>query len=380
MRNGLRACPWGLFFALGAIFGIERSLARNELEYALDTAWDWRLGAKAAETEARDAEILLLGDSQIKVGVAAKIVESRIGGKVVSLARNGGQSPASYYLLKRALEAGAKPKAIVVEFMPALLAKDARYNDRQWPELLRFGESIRLALSARDAGFLAAVCFGRAFPSLRGRHDLKSYLRKAFDGQNPSCFEQNVFYARQWRLNAGSQILAEWPNRTDPSAWFEDAFGRPWSSDPSNADFADRLLDLAFSKGIAVVWLIPPLNPRVSRLIERSGADAPIRKFVEERRRKYPRLIVLDAERSGYEDGVFTDMVHLNRRGAICLSLDVARFLRKIVAGESLSEHRIDLPTYRDRSSEIQNAGIEDLGQSMEIVKQALATKKTVAR
>ena len=380
MKNVLRTFPWGLVVALGSIFAIERSLARHELEFAIDTAWDWRTGAKLAETDAKDAEVLLLGDSQLKVGVAAKIVEPRIGGKVISLARNGGQSPSSYYLLKRALDAGAKPKAIVVEFMPALLAKNLDYNTRQWPEILRFAESIELSRSGRNAGFLAAAMIGSAVPSYRDRHDLKVYVKKSFHDEKPSRFEQNVFYRRQWRLNAGSQILAEWPNQIDPKVWFEDAFGKPWSSDSVNADYVDRLLDLAQSAEIPVLWLIPPLNPQVRDLIDRAQADAPFRKFVEVRRNRYRNLMIIDAERSGYHAGLFTDMVHLNRRGAICLSLDVARLLRRILSGESPAGRRIDLPAFRDRSNEIGDLAIEDLGQSMEIVKQTLAKQKSLRR
>ncbi|GAC1325810.1 MAG: hypothetical protein NVSMB14_17780 [Isosphaeraceae bacterium] len=126
--------------------------------------------------------------------------------------------------------------------------------------------------------------------------------------------------------------------------------------------------------------MIPPLNPQVRELIDRSQADAPFRAFVEARRNRYRNLIVIDAERSGYHAGLFTDMVHLNRRGAICLSLDVARVLRRVLAGESLAGLRINLPKFRDRSNEIRELAIEDLGQSMEIVKQTIAKQKKLRR
>ena len=42
---------------------------------------------------------------------------------------------------------------------------------------------------------------------------------------------------------------------------------------------------------------------------------------------RHPNVVVLDARRSGYDDSVHFDHIHLDRRGAAVLSLDVAAVL-----------------------------------------------------
>jgi len=60
-------------------------------------------------------DVLCFGDSQMKFGIAPHVVAARTGRPAYNLAIVGGQPPASYFLLRRALEAGARPSAVLFD-------------------------------------------------------------------------------------------------------------------------------------------------------------------------------------------------------------------------------------------------------------------------
>ena len=74
------------------------------------------------------------GDSLAKLGVAPSLVEARSGRSVYNLAVCAGQAPSSYFLLRRVLDSGARPTAILVDFFPRLLQVPPQHTPL-WPAL-----------------------------------------------------------------------------------------------------------------------------------------------------------------------------------------------------------------------------------------------------
>lgn len=334
--------PLGLVGMLVLVVLGEAGVAAHALDLLAPWHWDWRLTGAAAGKEARGCDVLLMGDSLVKFGVVPRALEGKAGAKVYNLGLCMGQAPATYFLLRRALEAGARPKSVVVTFAPHLLLPGPRYNGRQWPEMLTPAEAIDLALASHDFDLLAGTLVGRLLPTARTRPEIRAAVALALAGQRATQRFSTPRFLRNWRVNRGAIVMPPIPLRDDPATW-QARLAPFWAADPTNAAYIGRFLDLARRHEIAVTWLLAPPSVELQALCEASGFDAGQTAFVRSWQARYPDLSVLDARRSGYPQEVHTDdPVHLNRDGAAALSAAVADALAAARPGAW-----VELPAYR---------------------------------
>lgn len=333
----LRGLPRGALAALLLIVVCEGMLRSIEREaFTTNSAASWRQTGRAAGREARRADVLCFGDSMIKFGVSPGVIEATTGLRGYNLAPYGGPPAASALLLERALESGAKPKAIVVDFMPHLLAVAPRHHMRLWQELIDPGNALELASASRDASFFAECLAGRYLTSFRARHEIRTNLKHAFKGESYNAVIAHFVTPlwRNWRVNRGAELAPVTPPFDGQARpWDQALFPTDWHPDPASADAMRRFLDLAAQRSIPVLWLIPPLSPATQELREHQGHDAFYSRLVRSVQERYANVLVVDARHAGFGDELFLDPVHLNRDGAIELSLRLGRILRELTAG-----------------------------------------------
>src|SRR5262249_24402814 len=146
-------------------------------------AWMWNSCGRAAISATKSCRILCLGDSQVKHGLMTNVLENRLKLRCMNQSFSGCQAPTSYFQLKRALRAGARPAAVVVDFYPILLGHGLDENTYRWAEYLSVAESVDLAWTARDASFFAWVMMGRLLPSVRFRLDTRQVVTSRLRGE-----------------------------------------------------------------------------------------------------------------------------------------------------------------------------------------------------
>jgi hypothetical protein len=355
--------PWGLLGMLGLIVALETAVARRGLDFMATSTSSWVLSARAAEAEAPGRRVLCLGDSLVKHGVLPRLVEDRTGRATYNLSVCAAQSPATYFLLRRALTAGARPEAVVVDFMPDLLAGSPRFSMRSWQEVITLGEALDLAWAARDADFLAEVLLGRLVPTVRSRFEVRAAVRAALRGEDASPRTLTQLHWRNWGRNLGAQVTPKNPAFTGdvPDEMHRRLASHRWWCHRLNASYIRRFLALAKARGICVYWLLPPVSPAVQARREQTGADAGHTRFVRRMQAEFPGLVVLDGRHAGYDHALFVDAVHLDGQGATTLSLDVAEILRHDRPGPADGPAWIRLPAYRPLSAGI---ALEDVNQS----------------
>jgi hypothetical protein len=347
MRRG--GVPRGLIGMLALVAAIEGSLARHAMDFTRFYIHDWEAGGRASRRDAKGCGVLCLGDSLVKFGVAPALLEGRLGTKAYNLAVCSGQAPSSYFLLRRALAAGARPTALVVDFVPYLLAAEPRHNLRQWPELFSLPEAIDLGWTTRNARFVAELALGMLLPSVKDRAEIRGAVAAALRGESASRRGEVKACRRHWRLNRGAVSAHERPGyRGEVDTADAGYFPRSWKCHPANEAYVRRLLDLASAHGIRVFWLLPPVAPQFQARCDEIGLEAGHERFVRDLRARYPGLTVVDGRRSGYGVAQFIDPLHLNRRGAACLSDDLAAILGD-APRDGATDRWITLPDYRDR-------------------------------
>lgn len=344
-----KRAPAGLIGALALILAVEGWLGRSpavpEAGSRLDASW--RTAVECASGPEAGAEILTFGDSLIKLGILPRVLESRLGWSSYNLAVLGGGPPTSHVLLRRVLDAGHRPRLIVVSFSPLLLGMDPRTNLDWWCRLLDARERVELAWRSRDARFaapllvegaLASRGFAGAFRDLVGL----SALTTLRGGERMEPDELRTLL-RNWQINRGAQVA---PRQFVPIAG---ALPRPfngpdwtWQPHPAHAEHVARFLELARQRGIPVYWVLTPADALWLERNTRAGTVSSYRRFVESQAARFANLTVLDGQRTSWDRALFRDPIHLNRDGAVRLSLAVAESIGRDRARDRYRTARTD--------------------------------------
>jgi hypothetical protein len=359
-----RAVPWGLLGMLGLVVAIEAAVARDVLDFSDPVSLSWRLAARSARVDAPGRSVLCVGDSLIKHALIPKVIAARSGHEAVNLAVARGPAPATFFLLRRALEAGARPAAVVVDFKPSVLIGGPRFNLRYWQDILTLREGLELARSARSGTFFFETAVGWLLPTFRSRLEIRSNLLAALRGEIDPLHGINRTCWRNWTLNDGANVAAKNPAFTGAVGAddHKKLLTHVFHCHRVNEEYIRRLLAMAAGRDIPVYWLLPPLAPQLQARRDETGADAGYVRFVRSLQDRYPNVTVLDGRHAGYDHTVFVDATHLDGQGAYTLSRDVADVLRRDSAGVAAKRPRwVDLPAYRPCPVEV---ALEDVEQS----------------
>jgi hypothetical protein len=322
--------PFGFLGAIVLVVVIECFIGRNWLDFSDPVSLSWRFSAEAARTEAAGSKLLCMGDSLVKHGLVPSVIEERSGRRTRNLSAARAPTLMTYFLLRRALDAGSRPDAIIINAKPAVLIGGPEFNARYFQEVLTLREWVELFQITRKSSFMISMLVGRLLPSVRCRMEVRSHLIAALRGENDRLHDINRTLWRNWTVNGGANI-ANFDSRYEeisPSELARRMQTDIFHVDRMNSEAIERLLRLASERTIPVFWLLPPLAPSLQALRERSGSEAGYERLVRSTLARHPQaLTVLDARRVAYPPRFFVDATHLNGRGAIALSRAVATAL-----------------------------------------------------
>lgn len=379
-----KSLPVGLLGAFLLVASVERRVAKKEAAFTTIGAAAW----KTAGDEARKAagcDVLAFGDSLVKHGVAPRVLEGRAGvrARACNLAMTAGMAAGDFFLLRRALEAGSRPRAVLVD--GEKLGEDPLDKGRLWADLATFSECAELARAARSPAFLARMVLSKAIPSYKARLEIQEAVRLALDGKSRSDPETLFMLTRNWRRNGGAHVL---PARVDPPGAdprrdeLAKVDYRPsgWRCHPLNDQFIRRYLDLAETRGVSVFWLLPPYHPEVQSRRERHGWDGGYMSYLRALAARYPNLTVVDGRHAGYGPELLADFTHLSRPGAIVFSDAVATVIQNRLATTTAGSHArwVEIPVYRDGDEERVAARleVEDVDETIKVIDRRIAELK----
>ena len=344
--------PAGLAGMLVLVAAVELAIGGRHLAYTSLAVDDWRQTAAAARTRAPGRDVLCFGDSLVKYGVLPRVIERQAGLSCYNLALNAGPMPAEYFLLRRALAAGARPRAIVADFFALMLADRPMWSTRAYPELATWGECLDLAWTAGDGDFLASTWLGKVVPSVRCRFELRAAIATFWDERSVAPAPGNRLIRALWDRQLGAQPMPAAPGQdTANPGLVADLTPATWACDPINAAYFERFVALAEAHRIPIFWIMPPLGPEIRAGRLARGTDAAYARFARAALRRHPSLVVLDARGAGYDASAHVDPIHLNDRGAAILSGDVAAALGDHLGGRPGPDRWRDLPPVAGRSA-----------------------------
>lgn len=335
--------PAGMLAALTLVAGLEVCAFRPRNDLAAFIPASWVEASRAARHDAVSADVLFLGDSQVKGGLLPSAFESQSRLRAYNLATIGGQPAAALALLRQAIDSGARPRAVVVGFYPGLLAADSRINVRQWPDLLGPIGCLDLIRAAGDFPFAAPLLTRSLLPSLRRRDEIRAAALTLATGTPDAATTKALAYQRNWRLNSGAQALTPNPAfRDDPipppgePGSAANRSGGHWRAKDEHLVHLRKLFTFAASQNISVFWLLPTNSPGLQSFRKTAGLDAAYLRLVTNLQREFSGLTVLDPNSLLTDPSVFSDACHLDHRGALTLTLVAADALAHRLASESV--------------------------------------------
>ena len=365
-----RAAPWGLFGALAMIVGFERTLSRRMASLTPSAASGYDFAAKAATHEGARSEILGFGDSLVKFGFQPRIIEARTGRTAYNLAAYAAPPARDYQMLKRVLDAGGRPTAIVVCFQAVHLGYAPTWLAREFAEFVTPTEALDLAWSAREMGLFGWLMLARNVPSIRARFQLRENLTAALRGKVIDRMDTYSLLRRNWNQARGAQLQHNEPHaaedallaRTRAVELYPEDFHDPSARQPFGKREMHRFLDLAAGQNIPVFWVMFPMLPALEARQHEIGLTGVTDALAREMHEAYPNVIVVDGRARGYDASAFVyDAIHLNRRGATTLSRDLGDIICRRLANPSNGSSWVSLPAYRPTDD---MPGMEDLAQS----------------
>ncbi len=341
--------PAGLIGTLVLICAVETAISTSRDPLTPLEGYTWKLATDAAGEVARGHETLGMGDSLMIHGFQPAEFEAAGGGSAVNLAMAAAQPATTYFLLRRTLASGARPRTVVVDFAPYLLNKPPRLNRKNWAILPGWSDSAELAYEVGEAGFAVDLFIRELLPSYQCRDELRRQVLGRLEGREVTTELDNLAAARHWSIHRGGLVLAAIPDFDGRVAEVEAdvMLRRGKGYQEVHLRYLERFLELAGREGIRVVWVLTPFTPAFRERWEQNGEAARERELVAGLLARHGNLEVVDARESGYGPELFRDSVHLAAPGALCLSRDLGRYVSRGAQAGQEAARWTRLPAYR---------------------------------
>ena len=342
--------PLGLLGMLALVAGVELAVAGLRLDLASPLSEDWRFASWAAGHRACESQALFLGDSLVKYALLPKVVEARSGIRSYNLANAAATIPSTFFVFRQAIEAGVRPKAVVVDFAALQLPDPDPPHIRCFPELATLRDCLDLAEASGSPDFLATAVLSKLLPTYKWRFEIRSAVVAALDGRSVSPRAITPICQKMWSDERGAQPMPPAPNHGAAEEYnIQGVTPKAWACEPRNERYIDRFAELAAAHGVTVFWLLPPLAPEVHNRRVYFGTEEAYGRFARAKAAQHKNLVILDARRAGYDDSVHLDHLHLDNHGATVLSGDIASVLVDRIIGQ-VDDRWIDLPAYAGRT------------------------------
>src|SRR5262249_49103923 len=134
-RTGPFSLPVGLLVALVAIAAVELGFESRSEEFTEPCSFIWRMSWRQEVERAPGQEVLCFGDSRAKHALLPRVIQQWTGMQCYNLAVSAAPPVLTEMMFRRALDRGARPRVIVVDFKPSLLARPPEIAMRLWQEV-----------------------------------------------------------------------------------------------------------------------------------------------------------------------------------------------------------------------------------------------------
>ncbi|MBP3819953.1 MAG: DUF1574 family protein [Butyrivibrio sp.] len=257
-------------------------------------------------TDDTKQEILLLGDSRMKMGA----MPTEMGDNVYNLALGGGSPIEMYYTLKNYLQHHPHPKAVILGFGPTHFTQMKSYAGRTL--YFHYFDDKTVNDINKTVKDLDGVDFHTEYWAYK-YHWPNVYMRPVLKSIFKPREEKNAALYQQAREAKGRLIKND--KSEEQYIVTPESKDGPFAPLKSLTYYTEQILALCNDNNIPVYMeQLPMGNPGYQRLID-SGYMADYHAYLRQMQEKYAVNIYYDIPL--YEPYYFQDEHHLNRKGAL---------------------------------------------------------------
>jgi len=271
------------------------------------------------------ADVQLHGDSVAQGALLASEIEMSLpaGKRVINAALQGSGPEFTYFLLRRQIENGQVPGAIVLAHSPHTFVTErtgvlvgAFLGWSEIPEVFAHGRHFFDALY----GVLCKLSF-----TLRHRDELSDLAK----GRRAAVASWNdPLPTEAWVRQVGEEAEAKWEREGKrPPGELHPVYLRRFEVDPGVHALLGRLLALAKARDVRVYWLTLPEHEAVAAARDTLGFAPAYYAFVDSLAAR-GEITLLQREFEVLPATEFGDYTHLRLRAALRLSREVGEKLR----------------------------------------------------
>ena len=300
--SSFRKAPKGFLVLLALFLATEITLYANR-PHLVKEFWNKFLINEHELIDMKiDYDYLIMGDSLQKTGIDP----SSINEKVLNLGLPGAKPISQYILLKRYLERHKPPKAIFL------------YVDPEDPK-----DSLLVVLSY----FASSADFIHLFKDLTWRERGYFFLRYwvSLDTRHVRLTRRdwypysNDLFVREMKKNQGymPSPSAEESIDDDYFSKTKERYQTNISTTRRDIKYLDKLVELASSNNINVVFIGTVLPEELYDILMVSGFNERYLSFIKELKRRYPDTYFTKNPILFLENKYFGDMSHVNNKGCV---------------------------------------------------------------
>jgi len=301
--------------------------ARGHVEWFADlAAWQWQSKSDAIESGALEGDIAIFGTSVLFHGLDTTSAVSRDGARIVNLALNGMEWQHEAQLLRDRVNAPHPPRLAVVEFRQAAVEHDSWIRGPYFRFWATPGEFMESRFYYWDLPLSFTFLANRALVTFRYREAIDNWLFEALRERRipDATRDRNRATAAAIRTRAGMSPAFD---EDHLRAYVGPPRERTWAVNVAGELWMRRFLDLAASRGMQVVLLLPPSPPYLTERPGPNGFRARFDAEVAALRRDYPSLGLDVFEPKGFALEDFADEIHLNLSGRSKMSAQFAQWI-----------------------------------------------------
>jgi len=297
--------PAGLL-ALLLLFIITESALYSMRADLIDDYWNkFIINEHMLIEQPKDYDYLIIGDSLQKTG----ITPATISDKILNLGLPGSKPLGQFLLLKRYLGYHKAPKVV-------FLYIDPEYSYESMLVILRYFVSMPEFISIfKDLTWAERQAFlTRYFVSL----DTRNINREAKLAHRDRYMHPNSAFIESMKGNQGymSSPRADNAIGDDYFSSHKERYQDKVSFTKRDEKYLDKLIALADSHNIKVVFLNHILPDGLYDTFEKTGFNSNYLSFIDRLRSRYPGVYFVKDPLLTFENRYFGDMSHLNGEGA----------------------------------------------------------------
>ncbi|MCR5775710.1 MAG: hypothetical protein K6G42_11560 [Lachnospiraceae bacterium] len=269
-----------------------------------------------------DAKTVIIGDSRAKSSVLPALLHE----DTYNIAIGGATPIEMYYAVKNYIDRNGAPENAVVIFAPYHFCDIDNWDQTLYFNFLTAGEIGEIYFKALETGDPIVAKKGRIPDMISYRLRLPSkYLAQMYEARFTGNKEANMKKFDSIRADLG---YCEFGSADGDDGETHEVYHETFDYSPLVVYYYGELIKLLAENNVNLLIAQPPINEASGKAIHKEFTEG-YAACVEEAASDYPQINVI-TEIPVYDNSLFGDSIHVNRKGAEAYTVELREYMESI--------------------------------------------------